>query len=292
MTPLRKRMSEELRLRNLSESTSNTYLRAVERFARHFGKSPEELEAADVRRYLLYLLEEKHDTWSTIQVNRGALKFLYRRVLKQRWFDDEIAAPKRRPRLPTVLTPGEVTGMLDHTTNLKHWTILATFYGTGLRSCELRLLKVDDIDSRAMVIHVRHGKGDVPRDIGLSPVLLERLRVYWRWRKPKDWLFPSKRHPDRPMEPKAIWHVCLNAGQRAELKKRATPHVMRHSFATSLLDAGADLRTLQVLLGHADIRTTARYLHVSTQRLHAFPSPLDSLSFQPIFHSSDDRRQR
>jgi site-specific recombinase XerD len=182
--------------------------------------------------------------------------------------------------------------MLDHTTNLKHWTILATFYGTGLRSSELRLLKVDDLDSRAMVIHVRHGKGDVPRDIGLSPVLLERLRIYWRWRKPKDWLFPSTRYPDHPMKPKAIWHVCLNAGRRAELKKRVTPHVMRHSCATSLLNAGADLRTIQVLLGHADIRTTARYLRVSTQRLHAFPSPLDSLSFQPIFHSSDDRRQR
>jgi site-specific recombinase XerD len=234
----------------------------------------------------------KHDTWSTIQVNRGALKFLYVRVLKQRWFDDEIAGPKRRPRLPTVLTPEEVTSMLDHTTNLKHWTILATFYGTGLRSRELRLLKVDDIDGRAMVIHVPHGKGDVPRDLGLSPVLQERLRVYWRWRKPKDWLFPSQHHPDRPMEPKAIWHVCLNAGRRAELRKRVTPHVMRHSFATSLLDAGADLRTIQVLLGHADIRTTACYLRVSTQRLHSIPTPLDSLSFQPNFHSGDDRRQR
>jgi site-specific recombinase XerD len=181
---------------------------------------------------------------------------------------------------------------LDHTTNLKHWTILATFYGTGLGSRELRLLKVGDIDGRAMVIHVRHGKGDVPRDIGLSPVLLERLRVYWRWRKPKDWLFPSKRHPDRPMEPKAIWYVCLNAGRRAGLKKRITPHVMRHSFATSLLDAGADLRTIQVLLGHADICTTALYLRVSSQRIHSTPSPLDSLAFQPILHSSDDRRQR
>lgn len=291
MTPLQIRMSEELRLRNLAESTRETYLRAVERFATHFGKSPEQLGAEDVRRYLLYLLETKHDTWSTITLNRGALKFLYVRVLKQRWFDDEIAAPKRRPHLPTVLTPEEVTRMLDYTTNLKHWTIFATFYGTGLRSGELRQLRVADIDSRAMVIHVRHGKGDVPRDIGLSTVLLERLRVYWRWRRPKDWLFPSKQHPDRPMQQKAIWHACFNAGRRAGLKKRITPHVLRHSFATSLLDAGTDLRTIQVLLGHADIRTTARYLSVSKQRIHAFPCPLDSLSFQPIFHS-DNRRQR
>ena len=161
-----------------------------------------------------------------------------------------------------------------------------------LGSRELRLLKVSDIDGRAMIIHVRHGKGDVPRVMGLSPVLLERLRIYWRWRKPNDWLFPSKQRPDCPMEPKTIWHVCLNAGRRAGLSKRVTPHVLRHSFAPSLLDAGADLRTIQVLLGHADIRTTACYLRVSTQRIHATPSPLDSLSFQPIFHSRDGRQQK
>jgi len=292
MSPLQKRMLEELQLRNLSKATISTYLRAVWRFAKHFRKSPEELGPEHVRQYLLHLLQDKHDVWSTIQVNRGALKFLYVRVLKQRWFDEEIAAPKKRPRLPTVLSPDEVTRMLDHTANLRYWTILATLYATGLRSQELRLLKVGDIDGQRMVIHVREGKGGIPRDIGLSPVLLERLRIYWRWRKPKDWLFPNTRRPELPMEQKAVWRVCLHAGRRAGLTKRVTPHVLRHSFATSLLETGADLRTIQVLLGHADIRTTAGYLRVSTQRIHATPSPLDALTLQPIFQSSDNGRQR
>ncbi len=291
MTALRKRMAEELRLRNLSDATCDTYLRAVARFAEHFGKPPEQLGPDHVRQYLLYLFKEKKDVWSTVQVNRGALKFLYVRVLKQRWFDDEIATPKRRIHLPTVLTPEEVTGMLDHTTNLKHWTVLATFYGTGLRSRELRLLKVGDIDGQRMVIHVREGKGGVARDIGLSPALLERLRVYWRWRKPQDWLFPSAMHPDRPMEQKAVWHACIHAGKRAGLSKHVTPHVLRHSYATSLLEAGADLRTIQVLLGHADIRTTACYLRVSTQRIHSVQSPLDALSLQPVANSTDHRQR-
>lgn len=177
MTPLRKRMTEELQLRNLSEITIKTYVRVVQRFAKHFGKSPEKLGAEQVRQYLLHLLNDKGDAWGTLQVNRAALKFLYVKVLKQPWFDEEIAKPKKRPRLPTVLSPEEITRMLDRTSNLKHSTVLATFYATGLRSRELRLLKVSDIDSARMILHVREGKGRVPREIGLSPVLLQRLRV-------------------------------------------------------------------------------------------------------------------
>ena len=194
MTPLRQRMLEELQLRNLSEATIRTYLRLVERYAKHFGVSPAQLGPDHVRRYLLHLLNDKKDTWGTVQVNRGALKFLYVRVLKQPWFDEEIPTPKRRPRLPTVMSPEEITRILDRTTNLKHWTIIATFYATALRCNELRHLKVSDIDSRKMTIHVREGKGSVPRDVPLSPVLLERLRIYYRRCKPADWLFPSKQH--------------------------------------------------------------------------------------------------
>jgi integrase/recombinase XerD len=292
MTSLRKRMTEDLQLRNFSEVTIRTYIRVVQRFAEHFGKSPEQLGAEQVRQYLLYLLNDKKDVWSTLQVNRAALKFLYVKVLKQPWFDEEIAQPKKRPQLPTVLSQEEITRMLDRTSNLKHWTVLATFYATGLRSRELRLLKVSDIDSQRMVLHVREGKGRVPRDIGLSPVLLQRLRIYWRWRKPKDWLFPSKQRPAHPMEQKTVWSLCQNAARRAGVAKHVTPHVLRHSFATHQLEAGVDLRTIQVILGHADIQTTARYLRVSTQRIQATPSPLDSLSFQPILQSSDDGRQR
>lgn len=200
MSPLRKRMLEELQLRNLSEVTSNMYLRLVWRFAKHFGKSPDQLGPDHVRQYLLHLRNDKKDNWSTIQVNRGALKFLYVRVLKQPWFDEEIATPKRRVKLPTVLSPEEVTRILDGTTNLKHWTIMATFYATGLRCNELRHLQVSDIDSQQMILHVREGKGSVPRDIALSPALLDRLRVYYRWQKPVDWLFPSKQRHDQPLD--------------------------------------------------------------------------------------------
>ena len=291
MTPLRQRMLEELQLRNLSETTTHTYLRLVERFAKHFGVSPAKLGPDHVRQYLLHLLNDKKDTWATVQVNRGALKFLYVRVLKQSWFDDEIAAPKRRPRLPTVMSPEEIARILDRTTNLKHWTILATFYATALRCNELRHLKLSDLDSQKMVLHVREGKGGVARDIPLSPPLLERLQIYYRRCKPTDWLFPSKQHRDQPLDDNSIRALCRDAGGRAGIKHLVHPHLFRHACATHMLDAGADLRTIQVLLGHADIRTTAKYLRVSLKRLHAAPSPFDALPLQPVEYSADGRKR-
>jgi integrase/recombinase XerD len=232
MTPLRQRMLEELQLRNLSEATSHTYLGVVERFAKHFGASPAKLGSDHVRRYLLHLLNDKKDTWATVQVNRGALKFLYVRVLKQAWFDEEIATPKRRPRLPTVMSPEEIARILDRTTNLKHWTILATFYATALRCNELRHLKVSDIDSQKMVLHVREGKGSVPRDIPLSPLLLERLRIYYRRCQPTDWLFPSKQRRNQPLDNHSIRALCRNAGGRARIKHLVHPHLFRHYAAS------------------------------------------------------------
>jgi integrase/recombinase XerD len=292
MTKLRQRMMEELRLRNSSEETIRSYIHSVQRFARHYHKSPDQMNAEQVRSYLLYLLEERKLSWSAIHVNRAALRFLYVRVLRQHWFDEEIQPPKRHPQLPTVLSAEEITRILDATRNLKHWTILAALYATGMRCKELRLLKVEDIDSKRMLIHIRNGKGQTPREVNLSPVLRERLRIYWRWRKPKDWLFPSKQRPDHPMDSKSIRHLCANAGRRAGIQRHVHPHVFRHSFATHLLDQGADLRTIQVLLGHADIRTTARYLRVSTRRIQAVACPFDALTIQPIEQSEDDARQR
>lgn len=292
MTPLRQRMIEELQLRNLSEATIQTYVSAVFRFARYFGKSPSKLGPEHVRQYLLHLRNDKKDTWSTLQVNRGALKFLYVRVLKQSWFDEEIAAPKKRPQAITVLSAEQITRILDKTHNLKHWTILATFYATALRSNELRHLKVSDIDAQRMVLHVREAKGDVRRDIPLSPVLRERLRIYYRWRKPLDWLFPSKQRLDQPLDNGTIRTLCRKAGQRAGIPFLVHPHLFRHACATHMLDAGADLRTIQVLLGHADIRTTARYLHVSTKRLQGATSPFDALQLQSIDRSQNEGRQR
>ena len=292
MTKLRKQMIGELQLRNCSEATIDSYVHVVERFARFFGKSPADLGCEQVKEFLLHLKNNKKCKWSTLQVNRAALRFLYVRVLKQDWFEEEIPVPRRRPYLPTVLSAEEITRMLDLTTNLKHWTIMALFYGTGVRANELRLLKVGDIDSERMVLHIREGKGQVPRDIGLSQPLLERLRMYWRWRKPKDWLFPSKQRPDHPMEEETVRMVCRFAARRANIRKKVSPHVFRHSYATHMLEAGADLRTIQVLLGHRDIQTTARYLRVSAQRIHAAPCPFDALNVNPIWKSKDDGRQK
>jgi site-specific recombinase XerD len=292
MTKLREQMMGELQLRNYSDNTIYSYIGAVERFARHFGKSPAQLEAEHVKQFLLFLKNEKKVVWQTVQANRAALRFLYVSVLKQKWFEEEIPPPIRRPHLPTVLSAEEITRMLDLTTNLKHWTIIALFYGTGLRAGELRVLKVTDIEGGRKVLHVREGKGKAPRDIALSEPLLERLRIYWRWRKPKDWLFPSKQRPNHPMDDKTIRAVCRSAARRAGIRKRVSPHVFRHSYATHMLEAGADLRTIQVLLGHRDIQTTARYLRVSSQRLHAAPCPFDALPVKPIWTSEDNGRQK
>ena len=233
MSPLRKRMLEELQLRNYSDFTIQRYLDAVKHFAEYFDQSPSQLEAEQIREYLLYLVKERKVAPNTFQVYRAALKFLYVKTLHQPWFDEQVARMRKRPTLPTVLSAEEITRILDHTTNLKHWAIIATFYATGLRCNELRHLKVEDIDSRRMVVHVRVAKGGIPRDIGLSPLLLERLRMYWRWQKPRHWLFPSQMRPDQPMERKTIRLACNNAGRRAGINKQVP---------TQLCDAHAGSR--------------------------------------------------
>jgi integrase/recombinase XerD len=292
LTPLRKRMLEELQLRNLSSATRDAYIRAVERFARYFHQPPERLGSEQVREYLLHLANDNKVKPNTLLVNRAALRFVYYSTLKQKWFDDEIVPPKRRPTLPPTLTVQEVTRILDHTSNLKHWTILATFYATALRCNELRHLKVADLDSQRMVIHVQQGKGGIPREVPLSPTLLERLRIYFRWRRPTNWLFPSKQRTDEPLNDGSLRHLCRDAGKRAGIGRPVYPHLFRHACATHMLDAGSDLRTIQVLLGHADIRTTARYLNVSLQRLQTVRSPFDALQLKPIDRSRDDGRKR
>jgi integrase/recombinase XerD len=282
MTPLRKQMIEELQLRNLSEATIHTYVHAVERYAKHFNTSPAKLGPEQVREYLLYLLNNHHVSSSTIQVNRGALKFLYVKTLKQRWFDDEIPYPKKQVRLPDVIRADDIARILDRTSNLKHWTIIATLYATGLRVHECSLLQIADIDHKDMIIRVRHGKGRVPRNIPLSEALQKRLAIYCRRYRPTTWLFPSSMRAGRPLDDHTIRHACRNAGKRAGIQQPVHPHLFRHACATHMLEAGADLRTIQHLLGHADIRTTARYLHVSMRLIQAIRSPFDALILQPI----------
>jgi len=291
MTELRKRLQEELRLRNFSPETVRSYTATVAEFARYFHKSPDQLGPEHVRSYQLYLLNERKLAWPTIQVRMAGLRFFYTRTLKQSWFDTDVAKPKVRRKLPVVWSREEVTALLDATRNLKHRALLATLYSAGLRCQEALHLKVTDIDSQRMIINIREGKGRHPRQVMLSPKLLDLLRHYWRQRKPKDWLFPGI-GSNRPMYATGVRIFCLKLRKKLGIAKPLTPHVLRHSFATHLLDRGTDLRSIQLLLGHRDLETTARYLHVSEHRLHSTPSPLDDLPIREITPAQGEHKRR
>jgi integrase/recombinase XerD len=285
VTQLRKRMLEELQRRNYSQATTRSYIFAVKQFAEYFGKSPEKLGAEEIRRYQLYLLNQKKYAPGTVEIRMSALRFLYKKTLKRRDLSfDDLVYPKRPKRLPVVLSPEEVTRLIEATPNPMHRTILMVLYGTGIRRTEASLLQVSDIDSQRMVMHIRQGKGSRDRDVPLSSKLLEALREYWRWKKPKLYLFPStsgRRGPEQPISDKTVWHVCKGAAVRAGIKKRIGPHTLRHSFATHHMEAGTDLRTIQLLMGHAHLEHTTVYLHLSHRHLHAATNPLDQLTVQP-----------
>jgi len=269
-----------MRLRNLAPRTIETYVERVAAFARHFAASPEHLGPEHIRSFLLHLVDQQA-SWSLVNQTRCALRFLYRHTLKRPWVDDGVACSKVPKKLPVVLSLDEVAQLFAAVAKLKHRALLMTAYAAGLRLSEVVALRVEDIDSRRMVIHIRGGKGRQDRDVMLSPILLQALRDHWRGltRKPTSWLFPGgRRHTaPHPITPKAVWHACQKAAQHAGLQNRVHPHTLRHCFATHLLENGADLRTIQLLLGHHDLKETTIYLHLSRRHLQATPSPLDSL---------------
>src|ERR1700689_2472579 len=280
MTRLRKMMLEELQGRNYSAITTRNYLRVVTEFARHFGKSLDRLGPNELRTYQAYLLTECKLTPGTVINWVAALRFFYVKTLKRHQFRDFLPYPEDRRRLPTVLSREEVKRLINAAGTVFRRTLLMTLYATGMRRNELAHLKVSDIDSQRMIIRVVQGKGGKDRDLPLSPALLETLRAHWRWLKPRTYLFPSRTRHDieQPISDKTVWMACNEAARSAGIRKRVTPHTLRHSWATHLLEAGTDLRTIQVLLGHGDLETTAQYLHLSQRHLQAVTNPLDSLA--------------
>jgi site-specific recombinase XerD len=275
MSPLRQRMIEDMQVRNLSPHTLQAYTEQVSRFARHFGKSPAVLGPEDIRTYQIYLANERRLAPSSIQIAIAALRFLYRITLKKEWaFAEVIPSPKAASKLPVVLSRDEVQRFLDCLGNIKHRAILTTCYGAGLRVSEAVRLKATDIDSRRMVIRVAQGKGQKDRYVMLSPKLLDVLRRYWRQARPRDWLFPGDL-PGEPITRFAVESACEKARRRAGITKPVTPHSLRHAFAVHLLETGTDVRTIQLLLGHRNLTTTARYLRIAASTVCATQSPLD-----------------
>lgn len=287
MTHLRKMMLEELERRNYTAGTIRHYLRFVERFAEHFGKSPDKLGPDHLRSYQAYLLKERKLCAGSVEHHVAALRFLYLRTLHRPEFREYLPYPRVRSKLPNILSREEVTRLIEASSGLFERTLLMVLYGTGMRRAELARLKVADIDSQRMVIHVNNGKGGKDRDLPLSPALLDTLRVYWRWLKPRTYLFPSRLHRDReqPITDKIVYRTCIEARKRAGIQKKVSPHLIRHSWATHLLEAGTDLRTIQLLLGHEDLEVTARYLHLSQQHLQQVVNPLDDLKLSAVEQS-------
>ena len=276
MTELRRRMFEELRLRNYSPKTVEVYIRCVANFAQYFKLSPDRLRPEHIRQYQLFLVQRKKVAWAVFNQTVCALRFFYRHVLHRDWVIEHIPYPRHEEKLPVVLSPTEVAAVFAATRNLKHRTILMTIYATGLRVSELTHLRVSDIDSQRQVICVRQGKGRKDRQVMLSPKLLELLRIYWKSYRPTVWLFPGK-PAERPITREAVFLICRQAGKAAHLSKRISPHTLRHCFTTHLLEDEIDLRRIQILLGHRNLKTTARYLHVSNLAVRTPVSPLDRL---------------
>ena len=282
MTHYEKVTRDEIARRNYSEATTRAYLRVLNDLGAYFQRPPERLGPEQIREYTAHLVRDRKLSGNTVNQRVGALRFYYFKVLKKRWGGDEMPYPKKSVRLPVIWSPDEVARLIEAAPTAFYRTILMTLYATGLRRAEVAALKLTDVDSVRMVLHVQEGKGRRDRDVVLSPHLLEELRQHYRRlrRKPAVWLFPGGTHhtADTPITEKVVWHACRQAAKRAGVDKPLHPHTLRHCFATHLVEAGADLRTVQLLLGHSDLRETMLYIHLSRRHVAATASPLDSLS--------------
>ncbi|MBE7559490.1 site-specific integrase [bacterium] len=276
VTPLRQRMLEDMRIRNLARCTQEQYVISVAAFAKYFGKSPDLLDPEHIHAWQLYLLESKRLSPSSLNVYVSALRFLYNVTLRRDWDLQVIPYARRPKKLPIVLSREEMARLIDTVRNLKYRTALMTMYAAGLRVSEVVRLKLSDIDSRRMAIRVEQGKGQKDRYVMLSPRLLEQLRHYWRLWKPTPWLFMDRLRK-RHLPISTVQHLCQQARRDACIEKPVTAHSLRHAFATHLLEAGCDLRTIQVMMGHRSLSTTAMYLRVALPDPAKVQSPLDLL---------------
>jgi site-specific recombinase XerD len=277
MTPLRQRMIEDMRIRNYSPQTIENYVDQVAAFARYFGKSPDELGPGHIRGYQLYLIDEKKASWSTFNNAVCALRLFYQVTLKKDWMIKHLPYGKRPKTLPVVLSKEEVLRLFAAMPNLNYRIVLMTAYSAGLRVSEVARLRVEDIDCQRMLIRVRQGKGRKDRYVMLSSTLREVLGGWLKVAEPSNWLFPGAR-AGQYISRRTLSRACKAAAEAAGIQKRVSMHTLRHSFATHLLESGTDIRTIQQLLGHAQLKTTAIYTHVSDDKIRATRSPLDLLA--------------
>jgi integrase/recombinase XerD len=284
MTHLRKMMLEELQRRNYSKHTAEAYIRALRDFAAYYNLPPDRLQPEQIRSDQLHLMREKGLAPKSVIQKLAAMKFFYSNVLRRSFCWNELPYPKTKNPLPIILSQDEIKRIIDAASDLFQRAILMTLYSTGIRCEELAHLTIGDIDSKRMMVRIHRGKGGKDRDVPLSPKLLETLREYWRWMKPQTYLFPSryKSRKGSHITTKGIFDICRSAAQKAGIQKTVGCHTFRHCFATHLLEAGADLLTIQLLLGHASIKSTVIYLHLSQRHLRAFPNPLDALAVSDV----------
>lgn len=278
MSPLRRRMIDDMTIRNLSPATQRSYLHAVTKFSRYFGRSPEQLDLEDVRAFQVHLVATGI-SWPALNQTVCALRFFYGVTLGHAEIPERIPYAREPRKLPVVLSADEVVRFLEAAPSLKTRAALTTAYAAGLRASEAVGIRLADIDAGRMVIRVEHGKGGKDRYVMLSVQLLGILRTYWRLARPTHWLFPG-RDKSKPIDVQVLHAACRSACAAAGLAKRVTVHTLRHSFATHLLESGTDIRIIQVLLGHSNLSSTARYTQVSNGLIRRTESPLDRLRLE------------